>query len=121
MKLQRPTKVVVRGGWNGEIADILAILEKDARDKSRVARPLRAIIYRAVRIDAAFNDAMSRGDRHAAAMRLREIAERIIEPGIEPRNKPGTARRKGGDDRALRDVRGRDRVYKTFETDPETQ
>lgn len=129
LRFKLPVSVAVSGGWNGEIARVVEILAAGTADGRIPARPVMALIRMAALRDKRFMTAIARGDRQAAAVALKRIARAVIGPGVKPENAPSTAKAKGGDRRALRDVtprgrgkhrRGRDRIYKDFKTDPST-
>jgi hypothetical protein len=111
-------EVTVSAGWSGLIAAIVEILNRGTRDGRIPARPVIQYITNRALSDSIFLAAVARQDRQAAANRLYKIGLSIIQGGVKPVNAPSTAARKGGDRRALRNTRGKDRVYKMFTTTP---
>lgn len=106
-------------GWEGEIAEILEIHAMGSRDGTLPKRDVLARISEQALEDRAFITALGLGDDAKAKARLEEIATEIITPGLYPDNKASTAKRKGGDARALRHADGgdgHDRVLRDFRT-----
>lgn len=110
--MARGETIVLVVGWEGELARIAGILERGTRDKRIPARPVLERIRKLAERDTRFIRALAAGNAEAARQRLEEIARRALERGVPPPNAPSTARRKGGDDRAWRNVKGADALYK---------
>lgn len=114
---REPQTIVLTVGWEGELARIANILSKGTRDRRIVARPVLERIYRLAERDRAFISALAAGDAEKARARLEEIARKALERGVPPKNRPSVAKRKGGDARAWRNVRGKDALYKGVRAD----
>lgn len=107
-----PDVIVLTIGWDGELARIAHILEHGTKDRRIVARPALEKIKRLAERDARFIKLLAAGNAEGARARLLELAHKALGPGVKPKNKPSTAKRKGGDARAWRNVRGADALYK---------
>lgn len=119
-----PTPVKLTIGWEGRLGEIVAILERGGKMRhagkavsyagNLKPRPARALILARLEKSQPLNRAMLKGD-HAAVERIaRRIVEAVLAPGVKPINRPSTARRKGGDRRALRNTRGRDAIFRMY-------
>lgn len=113
-KGKEPDPVSLTVGWSGRLGEIVTILSRGSAKNNLPARPVGELLLARFADSPALNRAMLRGGK-----RVRQLGRRIVlqtlGPGVKPDNAPSTARRKGGDRRALRNVRGRDALYRQFQ------